>query len=73
MVESTTTSYQNLALILEILHSQLSILETFKPLKIHGYLDGKPLKTTTSEKKICNYFLTSIFLDLTVRKNTRLT
>jgi hypothetical protein len=37
------------------------------PLKIHGYLGAKPLKTTPSEKRTCNYFLTSIFLDLTVR------
>ena len=39
----------------------------YQPLKIHGYLDVKPLKTTPSEKRSCNYFLISIFLDLTVQ------
>jgi hypothetical protein len=29
-------------------------------------LGAKPLKTTPSEKRTCNYFLTSIFLDLIV-------
>jgi hypothetical protein len=42
------------------------IIELLSPLKIHGYLDAKPLKTTPFEKRTCNYFLTSIFLDLTV-------
>jgi hypothetical protein len=36
-------------------------------LKIHGYLGAKLLKTTPSEKRTCNYFLTSIFLDPTVQ------
>jgi hypothetical protein len=35
--------------------------------KIHGYLGANPLKTISSEKRTCNYFLTSIFLDLTIR------
>jgi hypothetical protein len=43
------------------------------PLKIHGYFGTKPLKTTLSEKKTNNYFLTSNFVDLTIQQNTRFT
>ena len=38
----------------------------YQSLKIYGYLDAKPLKTTHPEKRTYNYVLTSIFLDLTV-------
>jgi hypothetical protein len=30
------------------------------------YLGAKQLKTTPSEKRTCNYFLTSIFLNITI-------